>query len=461
MIRLNMQSGTGATPHASLMAALLLCAAGALPAQSLAQADKITPALSTTPRSRVVLADRIVAVVNDEVITLRDLGERMLVVKGQLGRQKVPLPADEVLERQVLERLIVDRAQLQFARDSAIRVDDAQLDRAIGRIAEENRMALTQFRDLLERDGIPFARFREDIRNDILISRVRDREIDSRVAISEGEIDNYLAESQRSTSTAGSEINLGQVLVRVPENATPEQLAERRARAEEALAQLRGGADFGRVSASFSEAPEALSGGALGYRPEDRLPQLFIDAIAGLKAGEVSGIVKSPNGFHILKLLDRRGGAQKAAVTQTRARHILIRTNELVSQEQARRRLADLKERLDNKAADFADLARLHSNDGSASQGGDLGWIYPGDTVPEFEKTINELKPGDVSAPFQTQFGWHLVQVLERRTEDMSQDRVRLAARQAIRERKADEAYQEWLRQLRDRAFVEIRLEDR
>ena len=430
-------------------------------ALAVAQADKITPELSAKPRPRVVLGDRIVAVVNDEVITLRELGERMQLAKNQLRRQQVQPPPDDVLERQVLERLIVDRAQLQFARDNAIRVDDTQLDRAVDRIAEENRMTLTQFRDVLERDGILFAKFRDDIRNDILISRVRDREVDGRVAISEGEVDSFLAEANAARGDTATEINLGQILVRVPENATPEQLEERRKRAEDALAELRAGGDFARASASFSDAPEALSGGAMGIRPMNRLPQLFVDAVRNLKVGEISDLVKSSNGYHILTVLERRGAGAKAAVNQTHARHILIRVNELVSQEQARRRLVDLKERLDNKAADFADLARLHSNDGSASKGGDLGWVYPGDTVPEFEKVMNELKPGDISAPTRSSFGWHLIQVLERRTEDISADRLRQSARQAIRERKADEAYQEWLRQLRDRAFVEIRLEDR
>ena len=445
-----------------LLPGLAILSAIGAPGPLLAQADKISPTLgNTAPRPRTQLADRIVAVVNNEVITMQDLAERTRLARAQLARQNVPPLPDSVLERQVLERLVIDRAQIQFARENAISVDDAQLDRAVGRIAEENRMTMTQFRDVIERDGVPFAKFREDIRNDILINRIRDREVDSRVAISEGEIDNFIAQSKNAQGDAASELNLAQILVRVPESATPEQLAARRKRADEALEQLRGGADFARVSAAFSDAPEALSGGELGYRARDRLPELFVDAVASLKKGETSGVIKSANGFHILKMIDRRGSEVHAAVTQTHVRHILVRTNELVSQDQARRRLIDLKERLDNKAGDFAELARLHSNDGSASKGGDLGWVYPGDTVPEFEKAMSELKPGEIGAPVQTQFGWHLIQVLGRRTEDASADRVRLAARQALRERKADEAYQEWLRQLRDRAFVDIRLDER
>ncbi|MBL8382856.1 MAG: peptidylprolyl isomerase [Burkholderiales bacterium] len=432
------------------------------PAPLLAQADRLSPSLGTrAPRARVELADRIVAVVNDEAITLRELNERVKLARGQLQRQRVTPPPDDVLEKQVLERMIVDRAQLQFARENAIRIDDVALDRTVARIAEDNRMSLSQFRDVLERDGIAFAKFREDVRNDILIARVREREVDSRIAISDGEVDNFLAQADGARSDASMEVNLAQILVRVPENATPEQLAERGRRAEAALAQVRGGADFGQVSAAVSDAPEALSGGVLGHRSMDRLPQLFVDAVLNLPVGAVSEIVKSPNGFHILKVLDRRGGTAAAPVTQTRVRHILVRPNELVSQDQAERRLRELRERLVNKAAEFADLARLHSNDGSASRGGDLGWVYPGDTVPEFEKAMNELKPGEISVPVRTQFGWHLIEVLERRIEDVSQERKRQAARQALRERKVDEAYQEWLRQLRDRAFVEIRLDER
>lgn len=454
---IDLTQASRAWAHSLLLFSCLLPSASVL-----AQADKLSPALENkAPRPRVVLADRIVAVVNDEVITMHELAERLRLARNQLARQNVAPPPDDVLERQILERLIVDRAQLQFARENAIRIDDVQLDRTVGRIAEENRMTMSQFRDVLERDGIPFSKFREDVRNDILISRVREREVDSRVAISEGEVDNFIAHSGSSGVDAATEINLAQILVRVPENATPEQLAERRKRADEALAQLRGGADFARISAAFSDSPEALTGGILGYRARDRLPELFLDAVGGLKNGELSAVIKSPNGFHILKLVDRRGSGTKSAVNQTRVRHILIRPNELLSQEQARRRLTDLKERIVNKAAEFADLARLQSNDGSASSGGDLGWVYPGDTVPEFEKAMNELKPGELSDLVQTQFGWHLIQVIERRTEDMSQDRVRQAARQTLRERKADEAYQEWLRQLRDRAFVEMRLDER
>ncbi|MBI3140473.1 MAG: peptidylprolyl isomerase [Rhodocyclales bacterium] len=404
-----------------------------------------------------VQADRIVAVVNDEVITLYELRSRLATVERQLGKQGVQLPPRDVLERQLLERMIVERVQLQFAKETGLRVDDAQLDQTLTRIAQNNRMDLGDFRAALERDGIAWAKFREEIRGELILGQIKEREVDSRVVVSEGEIDNFLANAEAG---GNEEFNLAHILLRVPEQAKPEQLARVRARAEEILAQLRRGADFAQLAASYSDAPDGLSGGAMGWRALDRLPALFAEAVAKLKPGEASELLRSPAGYHILKLVERRGGALKATpVQQTRARHILIRASELVSETEARRRLTALKERLDH-GADFAELARLHSNDLSAAKGGDLGWVNPGDTVSEFERAMDALNPGQVSGPVRSPFGWHLIQVLERRM-DVSQERLRLNARQALRERKADEAYQDWLRQMRDRAYVEYRLEER
>jgi peptidyl-prolyl cis-trans isomerase SurA len=404
-------------------------------------------------------ADRIIAVVNEEVITLVELRVRLAQVERQLAQQKTPLPNREALAKQVLERMIVERLQLQLARETGTRVDDATVDRALGRIADGNRLSVSQFRAALEQDGVSWDRFREEIRNEILIVRIREREVDNRVVVSEAEIDNYLASPERSA--AAEEFLVSHILLRAPEQASPESLARLRERAEEALAQLRRGTDFGQVAASYSDAPDGLLGGSLGWRSADRLPTLFADAVAGMKPGEVGPILRSPAGFHVIKLIQRRGGSTTGKrLQQTQARHILIKTGEIVSDDEAQRKLVILKERLDN-GADFAELARLHSNDGSASKGGDLGWLYPGDTVPEFERAMDALKPGEVSAPVQSPFGWHLIQVKERRIEEVSSERQRLVARQAIKERKAEEAYQDWLRQLRDRAYVEYRLEQR
>lgn len=407
----------------------------------------------------IVTLDRIVAVVNDEVITRNDLTERVNLAVNQLARQGTPAPARPDLERQLLQRMISDRAQIQFAKDNGLRVDDVELDRAISRIAEDNKISTPQLREALERDGVPFARFREDIRNQIIMARLREREVEDKIVITESEIDNLLTNPQQPSAGA-DEFNVSHILVRVPENARPDQIQGRLERAEQALVQLKSGSDFRQIAATFSESPDALQGGGMGWRDGERLPTLFFDALRTMKAGELSGVLRSPNGFHILKLNERRGGQGPVMVQQTNARHILIKASELVSDNDARNRLRNLKERLENKA-DFAQLARANSEDTSASKGGDLGWLSPGDTVPEFERAMNALQPGQISEPVRSPFGWHLLQVVERRSSDMSKERRRLTARQALRERKSEEAYEEWVRQLRDRAYVEIRLDER
>ncbi len=414
----------------------------------------------TQAQSRQPIAiDRVIAVVNDEAITAYELRDRMATVVRQLRQRGTPLPARDVLEKQVLERLIVDRVQIQFARETGLRIPDAELDNALRRIAENNRMPLAQFRAALEKDGIDWRRFREDIREEMTVARLRDREVESRIVVSDGEIDNYLANPQQTNQAAV--VAIGHIIVRVPEQADPARLAQLRRRAEEALARIRNGEDFGQIAASYSEAPDAMAGGMIEPRPQDRLPSLYADALATMKPGDVSGILRSPAGFHIVKLFDRKGGsAANETIRQTRARHILIKVNELISSDEARRKLEGLKERLDN-GADFAELARLYSNDLSAAKGGDLGWLYQGDTVPDFERAMDALKLNELSKPVQSPFGWHLIQVQERKNAEAGDERKRLMARQALRERKSDEAYEDWLRQMRDRAYVEYRLEER
>ncbi|HKW38196.1 MAG TPA: peptidylprolyl isomerase [Burkholderiales bacterium] len=410
-------------------------------------------------RGGVDLLDRIVAIVNKEVITQFELNERIERVQKELQRRGGAGIDRAEIEHQVLDRLIVEKVQLQHARDTGMRVDDLELDRTVNRVAENNKLSLTEFRQRLESDSVPFDKFREELRNEILLSRLRDREVTSKLTVSEGEIDNFL-EDQKEKKEIGTEFNIAHILVRVPEQATPAQLDARRARAEEVVKRLRDGADFSQVAATYSDAPDALQGGAMGWRTEQRLPELFVSALAKLKPGDVSGAFRSPAGFHIIKLLEERGAGAPLLVEQAHVRHILVRTNDLVSEDEAKRKLIALRERIVN-GVNFAELARLNSDDGSASRGGDLGWIYPGDTVPEFERAFAELKIGEVSQPVKTPFGWHLIQVLERRTADMSSDRKRVEARKALLDRKGDEAYQEWLRQLRDRAYVEVRLDER
>ena len=406
-----------------------------------------------------IMLDRVVAVVNSEVVTRLDLDEQVKVALQQLNRQGTPLPARDVLERQLLERLITAKVLAQTARETGLRVDDAQLQRAIERIAQENKLAPEAFRKMLETDGIDFNRFREELRNEILIARLKEREVDSKILITDAEIDIYL-KNQQSQGGKDDEYSLSHILILVPEQASPEQIQAKRVIAGKALDQIKGGADFRQVSAGVSDAQNALDGGPLGWRSAARLPQIFVDSVKTMKVGDVSPVLRSANGFHIVKLMDKRGNETPVIIPQTHAQHILIRLNEVVSEAEAKQRLTNLKERIENGTS-FTELARLQSEDASASRGGDLGWLSPGDTVAEFERAMNALEPGQVSEPVQSPFGWHLIQVIERRSEDMSKERQRVLARQSIRTRKADEAYQEWVRQQRDRAYVELRLDER
>ena len=424
----------------------------------LAMVQVATAAPGDRKKDEGVALDRIVAVVNSDVVTRLDLDEQIKVATQQLKRQGTPLPARDVLERQLLERLITAKVLTQTAKETGLRVDDTQLQRSIERIAQENKATPEGFRKTLEGEGIDFNRFREELRNEILITRLKEREVDSKILITDAEIDNYL-KNQLGQAGKDDEYNLSHILVLVPEQASPEKIQAKRVIADKALEQLKGGADFRQVSAGVSDAQNALDGGALGWRPAAKLPQIFVDAVKNMKVGDVSPVLRSANGFHIIKLTDKRGNDSPIIIQQTHARHILIRLNEVVSESEAKQRLTNLKERVENGTS-FTELARLQSEDASASRGGDLGWLSPGDTVPEFERAMNALEPGKVSDPVQSPFGWHLIQVVERRNEDMSKERQRVLARQSIRTRKGDEAYQEWVRQQRDRAYVEMRLED-
>jgi peptidyl-prolyl cis-trans isomerase SurA len=410
---------------------------------------------------RVTPVDRIVAVVNKEIVTLSELNEQTAEAERALRKQGTLPPERAMLERQVLERLILLKAQLQIARDAGIRVDEIQLDRAVQRIAEGNRMSLPEFRQTLSRDGVDFERFRQEVREQIVLNRLREREVDDKVQVGESEINLFLEQAKEATG-ARVEYNVSHILVRVPEQASPEQIEHARQKADKVRAEALAGGDFATLAASYSDAPDALQGGALGWRERGRLPELFEQALAAMKAGEVSAVLRSPAGFHLVKLIERReASAAEKPVLQTHVRHILVRTSEVVSEADAQRRLAELRERIVTGGADFAVLARQYSEDGSAARGGDMDWVYQHDTVPEFERAMDALQPGEVSQPVKSPFGWHLIQVLERRTADVSAERKRMQVRQILRARKADEAYQEWLRQLRDQTYVEVRLEDR
>jgi peptidyl-prolyl cis-trans isomerase SurA len=379
------------------------------------------------------------------------------VVIEQLKKQKVAQPPSDVLDKQILERLITERALLQYAKESGIKVDDTAVERAIQRIAEDNKMTVDDMRKALARDNISYSRYREDIRSEITMQRVREREIDSHISVSDAEVDIYLA-TLKSQAGGEAEYRLAHILVAVPEQAGPEQIEVRRRRAEEALRNIKTGADFSQVAATFSDAQDALSGGNLGWRSGARIPTVFLETVRTMKVGEVSPVLRSAAGFHIIKLLEKRSRSDPAVVDQTHVRHILIRVNEITSEADAKAKIDRLKDRLDS-GAKFEELAKLNSEDASSAKGGDLGWVNPGDTVPAFEDAMNKLAVNQVSGPVRTPFGWHLIEVLERRKQDVTADRERAQAQLAIRQRKSDEAFDDWLRQTRDRAYVEIRLE--
>lgn len=401
--------------------------------------------------------DRVVAVVNKDIITQVELRNRMAQATAQLNRQGVQLPPPEVLERQVLERLIIERIQRQLAEASSLRVDEATLARAVSRVASNNNLTEQELRNRLEADGVTWERFREQIRNDILVTRLREREVDSQVVVTEAEVDNFIATNPEAFS--GQEFMVAHILLRAPDSPRQDDIARLGRRAEEVMAKLAAGEDFGRLAATYSDAPDAMNGGQIGWRSQDRLPALFADALRDLSPGQVSPIIRSAAGLHIVKFVAERGGelAGPTEVEQTRARHILLKTSEVLSDSDAESRLLGLRERIVNGES-FEDLARANSADLSAAKGGDLGWLNQGDTVPEFQRAMNELEPGEISGPVQSPFGWHLIQVLERRMQDLSDERKRNVARNALRTRKADEAFNDWLRRIRDSAYVEIRL---
>ncbi len=416
------------------------------------------PLILTGTANAGVPLDRIIAVVNEDVIMHSELRNKLRAITSQLTEQNAQLPPRDILEKQVLEQLILNKLQLQFAANTGILVDDETLNRAISNIATENKLNLSQFREILERDGYSYEAFREDIRNEIIISRLKQRQVDNRIAVTDREIDNFLVteEFQGGTET---EYRLSHILINIPEESTQEETEQARLVAEKVLEDLANGEDFAMLARAISDGQQAQEGGDLGWRKAGDIPSLFAGQVSTLKEGEVSELIQNPSGFHIIKLTGMRSG-DKYMVTQTRARHILIRPNELVTDDDAKNRLAQLKLRLEG-GDNFEELARSHSEDpGSAVNGGDLGWTNPGDMVPEFENEMDQLEPGEISNPFKTPFGWHIVQVLERRQHDNTEDLKRARAREIIRARKIEEAQQNWLRGLRDEAYVEYRLDD-
>ena len=404
--------------------------------------------------------DRIVAIVNDDVIAWSELEARLGRIRDDLRQSGTRLPPQDELRRQVLERLILLRIQLQLARAAGIRIDDERLNRTLLRIAEQNGLTLREFRDALERDGYDFAKFREDVREEIMISEIRKRRVENQIRISQRDVDDYLSTMEsRGAEADRHQYRIGHILIAVPDGASSEEIAEANAGAGGVLDEIRAGADFATMAVTHSDGRQALQGGDLGWRQASDLPTIFGDAVPRLEVGEVAGPIRSASGFHLVKLIDKRDG-ERQIVRQTRARHILIALDELTDDAGARRQVSALHERIVN-GEDFGELARIHSDDaGSAPKGGELGWIDPGNTVPVFERAMDSLAPGELGEPFESQYGWHIVQVLERRERDDTETSRRAEAMRTLRARKIEENLEAWIRQVRDEAYVEYRLDE-
>ncbi|HSV35641.1 MAG TPA: peptidylprolyl isomerase [Ramlibacter sp.] len=444
----------------------LACAAQALALNlpAAAQGLRVPPSAGSRPAARPAdtsprAADYIVAVVNSEPVTNNEVRARMARFEQQLAQQGQALPPRAEFARQVLERVISEKAQLQLARETGIKIDEAAVDQAEQTVARQNQVEVTELRRRLAADGMTLVQFREDLRNQLVLTRLRERELESRVRVSDLEVDQFLREQQNSNDISRQEINLAHILVAVPENASDAQVAAQRAKAQRALERARAGDDFAKLARDLSDSPDgAATGGLVGLRTADRYPPLFVQAIQNLPVGGVADIIRSGAGFHVVKLVDKRqAGAVATTVVQNRARHILLRPTAQMSESAALQRLADFKRRVQAGQADFAQLAREHSQDASAPNGGDLGWANPGLFVPEFEDVVNRLTPNQVSDPVISRFGVHLIQLLERRQATLSQREQRDLARNLVREKKLDEAYAQWAQDVRGRAYVEFR----
>ncbi|MDA8415653.1 MAG: peptidylprolyl isomerase [Betaproteobacteria bacterium] len=405
------------------------------------------------------VVDRIVAIINNHIITESELDERVTMITSQLNRQGVQLPEHNILVHQILEKMIIDEVQLQYAQDAGIKVDDTQLDQAMVRLAGQNKLTLPQFRSEVEKEGVTWEKFREEIRNEIVLSQVREREVENRIFVSDNEINAELAKEKAQGSSRPEELDLAHILITVPENATQAIIDQRHKKAEEAVSQIDHGMPFAQAAAAYSEAPDALSGGDLGWRPSTRLPALFVEETQNLQPGQHSRILRSPNGFHILELVNRRTPDAIPNVSQYHLKQILVRVTPETNPKEAKTKIDTLYARIQG-GEDFGKLATLNSEDDSRNRGGDLGWVSEGSTFPQFEKVVKSLKPGEVSQPFETPLGWHILQLEAARQATDSDDGKRMAIRQGLRARKSDESYDDWVRQLRDQAFVDIRLDD-
>lgn len=413
--------------------------------------------LLASPLSQAYTLDRIVAVVEDGVILESELEAKVSAIEQTLRSSQTPLPPGDILQRQVLERLIVDRIQLQLAEKAGIRVDDETLRQAVQQIARRNNMEMEEFRNSLRQEGMDYATFVDQIRTEIATGRLRNGQVNSQIKLSDREVEHFLATQGKSSLARDSQYHLGHILIATRQAASPRDVQQARDKAEKLVSEIKAGLDFKQASIRSSDSPQALNGGDLGWRKLSEIPSLFAEVVPGLHEGEVAGPIRSPSGFHIIKLLGNRGG-QFDSITKTRVRHILIKPNEVLSDEEAKRKLLAIRQRIEN-GDDFAQLARGHSDDkGSAIKGGELGWIQAGALVPPFEEAMNQLALRQISEPVQTQFGWHLIQVLERQESSDTAELLHNQARDELFKRKVEEETELWLRRIRDEAYVDIRL---
>lgn len=410
-----------------------------------------------TAQAAPVPLDRIIAVVNDGVILQSELDRAIALSTAQLRERGITAPPADVMRTQVMERLITNRLQTQKAGDAGIRIDDRELNEVLTSIAAQNGLSLAAFADAVRKDGMDFLSVREQVRDEVLMARVRQKEVESRVVVTDQDIDLFLANRSAVDDT---EYRLSHILVALPEGATAEQREAGRTKANGIAERLAKGADFAQLAAAESDGQQALQGGDLDWRKGSALPGLFAGALPRLKQDEVSPVLESASGFHLLKLTGKRGGGEAQTVTETRARHILLQANAIRDEDATLAQAQDLARQIKD-GADFAALAKKHSDDpGSKNAGGDLGFAPVGVFVPEFQLRLDQLQPGEISPPFHTQFGWHIAQVMERRTRDTTEETRRLKARQAIGQRKGAEEYDVWLRRLRDEAYIELRRAD-
>jgi peptidyl-prolyl cis-trans isomerase SurA len=450
------------TRGALLLAALatLIGAGAGAPAQAQTRtlpraAPQPAPLPAPLPASPQRAADFIVAVVNSEPITNNEVRLEAQRLAQQLAQARRPALGQSELGRLVLERLISDKAQLQLARDTGIRVDNLAVDQAEQNVARQNQIDVPELRKRLEKDGISLAPFRESLREQLMLVRLREREVDSRVRVSDLEVEQFTRDQAANPAGSNQQINIAQILVAVPESATPEQTATLQAKAQGVLQRARANEDFAALARELSDSSDRANGGQLGLRPPDRVPPLFLEATQALSAGGVADLVRSGAGFHVLKVIEK--GLAGMTTVQNRARHILLRSSAQLNEVQARDKLSEFKRRIEGGQADFATLARDNSQDASAAQGGDLGWASPGQFVPEFEQVMNALLPGQISEPLVSRFGMHLIQLMERRTATLSKSEQNEVIRNQLRDKKLDEAFLVWVQEVRGRAYVEFR----